>query len=171
VTSASRPTARMLREAAKAELARELRASLARHDLAQVDVAIATGATDSIVQRWADPERAESASIADVPGIARAGEPGRAVAHDLLAWAAERCGLQVIERLSVDDDAGPTTWLRVLSTSLDRAHALHQQIVAALDDDTVTADELTAIERKATDLEQLAASVRAAIATRRKVSA
>jgi hypothetical protein len=80
---AERTTARQRREAARAELSRELTRALARHDVTQLELARETGAAGSVVQRWTEPELRETPSIADLRHMPRE------VAVDLCRWALE----------------------------------------------------------------------------------
>lgn len=152
-------TARMRREGRRAALSRQLVRLLACHDVTQDQIAGATGAKASVVQRWTDRERPETPSLADLPGIAAA---SRGFAIDLLRSAVEEIGLVVAERVEA---AGPMAWFAALGGALDAAHGVQRAILDGIATDgeagpDLSTGELEAIEAKLAKLEAVAASMR-----------
>lgn len=100
-------TARDRRETARKALSRLLRKLLDRHAVSLYEVHRATGAAESIVQRWCDPERQEAPSLADVLHLKHTAG-GAAVARELLEEIAGELGLELRERVDVTESTGIT---------------------------------------------------------------
>lgn len=154
MTSGENFTARVLRERERVDLSKALRRSLDKHDVSQKVVSLETGAKESIVSHWCDPQAPETPGLADIPGIAAA---SRSVARDLLSLVAEKIGLSVIERVEA---AGSSDWMRALREHSKHTHAVTCAITGALEDHEVSDEELAAIEAEAASQEKQAASMR-----------
>lgn len=116
----------------RAQLARVLRRTLDQHDVTQAAMADVCGTTSQKAQAWCDPTRPEGPSVAHLPQMPRA------VAMELLRWAAEPHGLTVVERLAATSVASHLGHLhRVLKEGADVSVGYS----SALADGLITPDE------------------------------
>lgn len=164
----ARTAARLRRSEMKAETARELSRVLFDHDVEQLDVADATGALASVVQRWCDRKRLETISLADVVLL---GESYPRAAREIVSWAARRMGLEVVTRLRAVAPADHLTHLaRRAKEHADTTVAL----LEGLSDGVLSDEDVARLDRELLDEEEANAELRAWIdgeRERRRMSA
>jgi len=91
----------LLRAEAKALVAEWLDEALSAEKVSQIDIAAATGAGRSHVQRWCDPNELATITAADIPVIGRS-YPG--VARRLVAHLADSIGYELRAQSDVADE-------------------------------------------------------------------
>lgn len=158
----ARTPAPVRRAEAKATVARALTRALFESGVEQRELAEATGASSSVVQRWTDRDRLETISVADV---ALLGEDQPDLACRLLRWLGDQLGLVVSRRLEVVGSEQP----RRLIEHLARRTKEHAETTAALleglatEGGRLTPAELERIDRELRDEEELLAELRALV--------
>lgn len=158
----ARTPAPVRRAEAKAAVARALTRALYESGVEQRELAEATGASTSVVQRWTDRDRLETLSLAD---LALLGEDHPDLAHRLMRWMGGQLGLVVSRRLEVVPSDPPGGLLEHLA----RRAKEHAETTSALleglatEGGRLTPAELVRVDRELRDEEELLAELRALV--------
>ena len=144
-------TAREARLATKAAAARLLVRLLAEHDVTQDELARACGVGHSLAQKWADRDRLETPSIADVLAMPQP------IALGLLRWAAESHG-HALAVLPVDESQAEQ--LEHLAATVRECGEASARFALSIADGTIAPAEAVDLEREATEAIECLVSVR-----------